>query len=56
MSLVRHVCPHVLRGGTSADDSRRLIIMANFLVDCGLFYESGFIVIHISDAPVQLRR
>ena len=30
VSLVRRLCPHVLRGGTSADDSRRLIIVASF--------------------------
>ncbi len=31
VSLVRRVCPHALRGGTSADDSGRFAIIAAVL-------------------------
>ena len=62
VSLVRHLCPHVLRGGTSADDSGRLIMRASFfggllrcffLGDCTNRY-LGFVVILTSDTHVQL--
>jgi hypothetical protein len=64
VSLVRRLCPHVLRGGTSADDSGRLIMMASFFGGLWhIFYlgectnrDLGFVVAHASDTPVQLRR
>ena len=60
MSSIRHVCPHVLCGGTSTDDSGRLIIMVCFSVDCGVFFtqgdctncDFGFVVVHTSDTPI----
>jgi hypothetical protein len=64
VSLVRRLCPHVSCGGTSADDSGRLIMMASFfdglwcifyLGDC-MNRDSGFAVAHASDTPMQLRR
>ena len=63
VSLVRRLCPHVSCGGTSADDSGRLIMMASFFggLWC-IFYlgdctncDSGFVVACASDTPVQLR-
>ena len=64
VSLVRRLCPHVSRGGTSANDSGRLIMIASFfgglwwifyLGDCTK-HDSGFVVARTSDTPVQLRR
>jgi hypothetical protein len=61
--LVRRVCPHALRGGTSADDSGRFAIVAAVLGGLWWFYLRrewqarifGDTVSHASEHPVRLR-
>jgi hypothetical protein len=64
VSLVRRVCPHALRGGTSADVSKRFAIVAAVLGGLWWFYLRrewqarvfGNAVAHASEHPVRLRR
>jgi hypothetical protein len=64
VSLVRRVCPHASRGGTSADDSGRFAIVAAVLGGLWWFYLCrewqarvfGDAVARASEHPVQLRR
>ena len=62
VSLVRRVCPHALRGGTSADDSGRFAIVAAVLGGLWWFYLRrewqarvfGDAVARASEHPVRL--
>ena len=63
VSLVRRLCPHMSRGGTSVDESGGLIMMASFFGGLWrIFYlgdctnrDSSFVVACTSDTPMPLR-